>query len=78
MLAMVMGFSQKTTRFLWKAPRIGGGDGGNRTPGLCRAKAALSLTELHPHGAGEGLRTLYLKLGKLALYQLSYARKKLL
>ena len=40
-------------------------------------KGSQSLFQRQVIGAGEGIRTLDIHLGKVVLYQLSYARKKI-
>src|SRR5262245_14480739 len=70
-------------------PIAGGGAGGRRKPklqelcgrrhsreGRRRRRHATNVRPSRRNGAGNGVRTRDLKLGKLALYQLSYARKR--
>ena len=54
-------------------------DGTHNNIVACVAELADTVESLMPwkdiHGAGEGIRTLDIHLGKVVLYQLSYARK---
>ena len=49
----------------------------SKAPERCRSNLRQAKSNIAPRkksGAGEGIRTLDINLGKVALYQLSYAR----
>ena len=55
--------------------RLNGAPGAIRTRDLLVRSQTLYPTELRAHfGAGDGIRTRDINLGKVALYQLSYSR----
>ena len=68
------------SRFQGSAP-FGGHECGRRTAGATRAQPRSTRKKSPPDwvvifGAGDEARTRYLDLGKVALYQMSYARKR--
>ena len=65
--------AMRWARHRWRRESLGDGGNANASAALrfkCRGARGIS----YAIGAGEGARTLYLHLGKVALYQMSYAR----